>query len=143
MKKLKLLLYWFWQLTWGGIVTWIGAIMTLGLMLVGYKPQRYGPCVYTAVGSNWGGFEMGAFFFCDNSPSDDTKSHEYGHSLQTLILGPLMPFIVSIPSAIRYWYREYLYRVKKIKYSDMPDYDSMWFEGWATKWGQKYNNLFK
>ena len=59
--------------------------------------------------------------------------HESGHGIQNLLFGPLMPFVVSIPSAIRYWYREYLMKVKKIKCWNLPDYDSIWFEGTATK----------
>ena len=49
-----------------------------------------------------------------------------------------MPFLVSIPSAMRYWYREYLVRKKKKLHSELPPYDSIWFEGWATKLGDKY-----
>lgn len=44
-----------------------------------------------------------------------------------------MPFLVAIPSCIRYWYRELLVRSGEKKYADLPDYDSVWFEGWATK----------
>jgi hypothetical protein len=49
-----------------------------------------------------------------------------------------MPFLVAIPSFIRYWYRELLVRSGEKKYADLPDYDSVWFEGWATKLGKKY-----
>lgn len=64
--------------------------------------------------------------------------HEWGHGIQNIILGPLMPFLVAIPSCIRYWYRELLVRSGEKKYADLPDYDSIWFEGWATKLGKKY-----
>lgn len=32
-----------------------------------------------------------------------TRCHETGHLLQQAIFGPFMPFIVSFPSAARYW----------------------------------------
>ena len=34
--------------------------------------------------------------------------HEGGHGIQNIIFGVLMPFLVSIPSFIRYWYRKHL-----------------------------------
>jgi hypothetical protein len=58
--------------------------------------------------------------------------------LQNLIWGPLFPFVIAIPSAIRYWYRELKYYRKGL-YPD-TDYDSIWFEGQATKWGNKVYN---
>ena len=44
-----------------------------------------------------------------------------------------MPFVICIPSAARYWYREYLWHFNKEKYRKLPPYDSIWFEGQATK----------
>ena len=45
-----------------------------------------------------------------------------------------MLFVITIPSVIRYWYRNWaLAQGKKL-----PDYDAIWFEGQATKWGKKY-----
>lgn len=49
-----------------------------------------------------------------------------------------MPFVICIPSATRYWYREYLWKTDKAKYKTLPDYDEIWFEGQATKWGETY-----
>ena len=49
-----------------------------------------------------------------------------------------MPFI-SLASAVRYWYREYLTKIKKMKYSELPDYDDIWFEGTATYLGKHYH----
>ena len=40
-----------------------------------------------------------------------------------------MIFIVMIPSAVRYWYREYIYRKDRERYYKLPDYDAIWFEG--------------
>ena len=56
--------------------------------------------------------------------------------IQNAILGPFMPFVVGIPSAIRYWYRELKYNRK----GKVPptSYDSIWFEGQATRIGVNY-----
>ena len=47
-----------------------------------------------------------------------------------------MPFVVCIPSAVRYWYREFKYHRKKL--TPPTKYDDIWFEGQATKWGSEY-----
>ena len=48
-----------------------------------------------------------------------------------------MPFIVCIPSAIRYWYIGIRDLIGK-PYT--KSYDSIWFEGRATKTGGKFIN---
>ena len=107
MKTLKTIGFWFIQCTWGFIMTFIGAITTLVLIIAGYKPKHIGPVVYIEVGKNWGGFSMGGFFICDTDSDIHTKMHECGHGIQNMIFGPLLPFIVVIPSALRYWLRNF------------------------------------
>ena len=93
--------------TWGIVMTLVGAIATLVAICLGGKPTRYGPTVVTVYGKGWGGASMGMFIIIGEDSDTSTKSHEVGHSLQDLILGPLMPFVVSIPSAFRYWLRNF------------------------------------
>ena len=116
-------------------MTLIGCIVALVLVIAGYKPKRFGWCWYFEVGENWGGLELGAFFLVCKNAGIHVKYHEHGHAIQNCWFGFLMPFIVCIPSAARYWYREYLHSMKGVKYSDMPLYDSIWFEGQATRIG--------
>lgn len=126
------------QATYGIVMNVIGFIVFIILTLAGNKPERFGNTVFVRVGHNWGGVTLGCFIFvCDNAVYSLVR-HEYGHTYQNIIFGPLFPFLVGIPSAIRYWYREYLVRAKKKKYKDLPDYESIWFEGQATKLGKKY-----
>lgn len=47
-----------------------------------------------------------------------------------------MWFVITIPSIIRYWYRELKYNKKGL--TPPTEYDDIWFEGQATKWGYKY-----
>jgi hypothetical protein len=75
---------------------------------------------------------------CDENAGEHTMAHECGHGLQNCIWGPLFPFVIAIPSAVRYWYREFLHKHNKAKYVLLPDYDAIWFEGQATKWGKTY-----
>lgn len=92
--------------TWGIIMTLFGALLMLVMICIGKKPKRHGGAIYVNVGKNWGGLSLGMFFFTDSFDVKGTKDHEFGHSLQNCIWGPLFPFVIGIPSAIRYWLRE-------------------------------------
>ena len=131
-------LFWFLSLTWGFLCTFPGLIFAAVLLLCGHKPQRLGPLVYFRVGKNWGGCEMGVFFLRDTTSSEHVTYHEAGHSIQNLMFGPLMPFIVSIPSFTRYHYRNFVRNFFPEKFKKMPPYDAIWFEGMATRLGKRY-----
>ena len=134
---LKRILFYIISFTWGGIMTAIGLLVLLFTLPFG-KFGTYHGRIYKRIGKNWGGVELGCFFLCDETAGEHTMAHEAGHGLQNCIWGPLFPFVIAIPSAVRYWYREYIYRTNKEKYWKLPDYDAIWFEGQATKWGEKY-----
>lgn len=140
MKILKTVGYVFVSCTWGILMTLFGAIVALGMLVTGHKPKRFHYNIYFEVGSGWGGFEGGIFFFINKNPTLHLRQHEAGHGIQNLILGPLTPFLIGFPSMARYWYREYLVRSGKKKSTELPAYDSIWFEGWATRLGEKYFN---
>lgn len=190
---MKTALYWIVSCTWGIIMTLIGAIITLVLIITGHKPQIFGYSVYFVVGSGWGGVNFGAFFFVAKTSNRlQIKQHEAGHGLQNILFGPLMPFVVAIPSAFRCVLRDCTFTGKKIVAGvvtalvgagglvgvilgflyglaalgvvgllmalyagilalwlyrrEIPqyaggayvDYDAIWFEGCATRWGQKF-----
>lgn len=130
------ILFYFLSLTWGLPLTLAGLIVALVLICTGRKPKRFGLVWYFNVGRNWGGLELGLFFLTDENDSLSTKCHEFGHGIQNCVYGFLMPFLVCIPSAIRYWYRELRYN-RKGK-TPPTSYDSIWFEGQATKWGKTF-----
>lgn len=130
----NIFLYWLIQLTWGIGLTAIGGMVTLLLLLTGYKPNLFGYAVYMEVGKSWGGLNLGGFFFVQKGASTALKQHEYGHSIQNLWLGLLTPFIITLPSAIRYHYRNYRSRKGDI----LPPYNAFWPEQWATDLGEKY-----
>ena len=133
----KRTLFYIISFTWGGIMTAIGLVVLLVTLPFG-KFGIYHGRIYKRIGKNWGGVELGCFFLCDNSADEYILAHESGHGLQNCLWGPLMPFVICIPSAIRYWYREFIWRFNKGKFNKLPDYDAIWFEGQATKWGKKY-----
>lgn len=138
MKILKTILFYLISFTWGLPMTLVGVICSLALLVTGHKPKMFHCFIYFEVGEGWGGFEAGCFFFCSKNSSLHLKQHESGHGIQNLMFGVFMPFIVSIPSCARYWYREWLVRSGRKKYGELPEYDSAWFEGMASKLGEKY-----
>ena len=130
-------LYYFMACTWGIIMTILGCLITIILAIVKiFIPKkiifkRYYWIYSITVGPEWwGGCEMGLMFLRDhNSSVNYINPHEFGHTFQNCLLGPLFPFMVAIPSAIRYWLRKIF--PKKI----WAPYDGAWFEDAATQCG--------
>ncbi len=124
--------------TWGIIMTFVGAVAALFLVVTGHKPKKHGWCYHFEVGKNWGGVNLGIVMITSANPSEHTKNHEHGHALQNCIWGPLMPFAIALPSAVRYHIRNFQQKQgKKLK-----SYDSVWFEMQASIWGDKFMNSF-
>ncbi|MBE6613278.1 MAG: hypothetical protein E7632_12390 [Ruminococcaceae bacterium] len=124
------------SLTWGAPLTLAGALTFAVLMAAGKRPKRFGYCWYIEVGENWGGLEFGLFFLTCKNPSLHLCAHEHGHGLQNILWGPLMPMVITIPSAIRWHWR---HLSEALGHPPKKPYDAIWFEGQATKWGM---NLF-
>ena len=148
MKVLKTIGFWFWSLTWGALMSIPGLIASF-VVIVFFKgkPHKNGLSFIVETGGNWGGLNLGVVSFCGRYSQEDgpcydidwyehTRKHEFGHSLQNLIWGPLMLFVIAIPSFIRYWYQT----IRARKGLPNREYDDIWFEGQATKWGNKVYN---
>lgn len=135
--KMKPWLFYTLSFTWGIVMSLIGCAVSLIMLIIGKKPKRNQYGWYFEIGREWGGCELGCMCLTSSNPSQHTLDHEFGHGIQNCYFGPFMIFI-SLASAARYWYREYQTRVKHIPYSDLPDYDSVWFEGQASQVGTYY-----
>lgn len=138
--KINPLFYYLLSFTWGLPMTFVGSVVASVLVLAGYKPKRYAYSLYFEVGRHWGGVNLGTVFVCQKNASIETKTHEQGHGVQNCYFGPLMPFVVCIPSAIRYWYRCFIEHYNPKKYKSLPGYYSIWFEKQANSLG---NDLIK
>jgi hypothetical protein len=132
--KMNPKLYYTLNYTWGIIMTFIGFCVALVVQARGIKPQKHAGATYYQFGDNWGGISFGPYFFCCNQSGEHTKNHEFGHSLQNAIWGPLFPFVIAIPSFIRC--QKFNSNIKK-GIPNKEDYDAIWFEGQATEWGTK------
>jgi len=78
---------------------------------------------------------LGNYIFINSGRKDEEilKAHEYGHSIQSLILGPLYLFIVGVPSITQNILSTitYIFGYKKM-YSN---YYNRFPENWADKLG--------
>jgi hypothetical protein len=133
--KIKPWLFYLLSFTWGIVMTLIGCVASLILLIAGKKPKRNQYGWYFEILENWGGLELGCMCIVNRNPAQYTLDHEFGHAIQHLYMGPLFIFIVAIPSATRYWYQVIM--SKKGKKFPTGWYDSIWFEGGATKTGTK------
>lgn len=137
------LLYRLWQCTWGIIQTLLGFCV----FLMNYKEKHYN--FHGAIITEWKGkssVSLGMFVFVTKKPffADKLKNeytvealsnrlliHEYGHTIQSLILGPLYLFIIGIPSTL--WG---FLGAKKRKEKQIP-YGAFFTEGWANILGER------
>jgi len=77
-------------------------------------------------GSYWDGASLGRYLFC---PGEHMVRHEYGHSLQSLILGPLYLLVIGVPSMV------WNFMKRRDMFSGI-DYYAFFTERWADKLGK-------
>ena len=116
MKKLKTFVFYLLSFTNGLLMSSIGMVVSIVLILTGNKPKFFHNRIYFEVGYNWGGVNLGFVFLVNKYSLEETKQHECGHGIQNMVLGVLMPFVVSIPSAVRYWIFEFAEKGKLFEY---------------------------
>lgn len=132
---MKKIIFWLIQLSWGLLENIIGFLIFIVLIISGNKPKKFHQTVYFEIGKNWGGFNMGFCTVANKNPSKHLLQHEHGHFIQTFYFGPFMIFI-QIASFSRYWLRV----LQRKKGKDLKPYDSIWFEGQATRLGNILEN---
>ena len=149
MKAIKAILYIIWQWTWG----FFQSLMGLCYMLK-YRKCRHGwyHGAYVTYFTGWaGGISLGMFIFVGETTKelDDAymkkynkhytkeiqeavRVHEYGHTVQSLLLGPLYLFVVGIPSII--WAKTP--KFVKMRQETGKKYCDLYCEKWANYCGK-------
>ncbi len=120
---MKRILYILLQCTWGLPQTLAGAV--LFLVFLRSRHFRY----RGAVATQWplaGGVSLGLFIFVSY---ESLCYHEYGHTLQSLMLGPLYLPVVGLPSLV--WAALY----KRSRRARRHAYTSVFPENWAETLG--------
>lgn len=147
MKIIIGILYYTLQWTWGIVQNLIGLFMWL-LQRVVRRTERHGRFRFAAV-TGWnrkGSMGMGMFMFTGKSISQEDirvpkpgtyeehiLSHEYGHTVQSAILGPFYLPVIGVPSFIWCNFRPVAKRWK----SGKKDYEGFYPERWANHLGLK------
>ena len=87
-----------WQALWGLPQTVLGLMLLVGL---GRRRRHYR--YRMAIVTEWGldaGFTSGMFIFVPRACPRSLLVHEYGHTLQSLLLGPLYLLAIALPSLV-------------------------------------------
>lgn len=137
----KAFLFYFVQWTWGLPVNLIGGLCFLYTVVIRKRKwQRFGYAFIAYVPWNAGGLSLGLFIFmkADHKKKEwpyNTRIHEYGHTWQCLLLGPLYYIVVALPSAI--WCNFFVNYRKKNNVS----YYKLYCEAWANSFGQYFTKM--
>lgn len=125
---MKKILYFIWGLP----QNIIGLIMFLSLKHLAVKQEKYNHTTVLFFNKNLGAVSLGIFIFVFSDfgkSTDYVVRHEFGHSLQSIILGPLYLLIIGLPSIIWAGFFDNYRREHKISYYDFYP------ERWANKLG--------
>lgn len=136
LKILKSILFYLWQFTYALAQNIIGLIMLAIYKSKGAKSEWYHNALITYIDKkNFGGVSLGMFIFInakrEGDSLHDTKIHEYGHTVQSLILGPVWLLVIAIPSMI--WCNTP--RFVKMRKEKNVSYYWLYCEGWSNMCG--------
>ena len=136
MKIIKKILFYFWQFTYGLIQNIMGLCILAVYKIKGSKSEWYHNALITYIEKkNFGGVSLGMFIFINKNVEGDRlhdmKIHEYGHTVQTMILGPAWLLIIALPSFI--WCG--LPALVKLRKKKNISYYWLYCEGWANLCG--------
>lgn len=126
---MKKFLFYLIQWTYGIIQNLLGLIVFLLFVLKKHHIYR---CSVITVWNFKNSLSLGMFIFSNDINNLYIIKHEYGHSIQSLILGPFWLLIIGIPSIL--WCSLFSLRIIK-----NIDYYSFYSERWANK--LTYNSL--
>ena len=128
MKTLWRALFVFWQYAWGAPQTLAGLCIWLWGRWHGWPRQRYNGAAVSAWGGD-AGLSLGLFMFVPALEEKRLLRHEYGHCLQSLLLGPLYLPVIAVPSML--WFR--LPALRRRRRQKGISYYAFYTERWADK----------
>ncbi len=140
---MRTFIYRVWQCTWGALQTLLGLVVFF--LHYGDRHFSYHGAIIT-VWKARSSITLGMFVFVTSEPyftekfegqisveelSNRLLVHEYGHTIQSLILGPLYLILIGIPSTLwGFW------GGKKRKEKQIP-YGAFFTEKWANRLGER------
>ena len=131
---MKTVFHWIIQFSWGIVQNVMGLALTAFLRLFRHAAKR--PPFFGAVVTKWrrrGSMALGGYIFLGKNGTEEVLVHEYGHTVQSLILGPFFLPVIGLPSLIWANFRPFRrYRERKQK-----RYTSFYPERWASFAGER------
>ena len=139
MKIFKQIVFYLMQWTWALSQNLVGGIGWL-LLRKKYRWERFNGAVVTYVeAKGFGGVSIGMFIFMNPAHGEgwahDTRIHEFGHCVQSVLLGPLYWLVVALPSVI--WCN--LPPIVRWRKKKDVSYYKLYCEGWANVWGTAWS----
>lgn len=133
-------LYYFLQWTWGIVQNLAGSLVFL--LLTAVNPRRETRSFFGAAVVKWrlrSSMGLGMFIFLSDKAflPQPLMVHEFGHTLQSVILGPLFIPVIGIPSLL--WAA--LPGFEKLRIRKNLSYFSFYCEKWANRLGQRATHL--
>lgn len=136
---MKKILYYLVQFTWALPQNIMGFFLSLKYRK--NKREMFFNSLVSYHKENWGGISLGMFTVINGDRDDEwingSKVHEFGHSIQSLILGPFYFFIIGIPSMI--WCNSKKYN--KLRAEKDLSYFDFYPEKWANYLGSTITGL--
>lgn len=129
------------QWTWGLPVNILGGIpYFICTKILGYKHQKFGYANIVYMPWKQGGLSSGLFIFIRDEKENqewlyNCRIHEYGHTWQCLLLGPLYIIVIGIPSVI------WCHCFAKYREKNNVSYYKLYCESWANAWGEKFSQM--
>lgn len=125
---MKLFFYYLLQWTWGLPQNLVG--LALWLCCKGHPLPKFHGAAVTQWRSS-GSAGIGMFLFLQEDADRELLIHEYGHSLQSIILGPLFLPVVGLPSLL--WAE--LPVARRFRQRHKKSYYWLYCESWANRLG--------
>ncbi len=123
------------QCTWGLLQTLAG--LAVFLRERGQPRFRYHGALVTRWRSAGSSVSLGLFVFVSDALGEREAGpvlvHEYGHTLQSLLLGPLYLPVIGLPS-VAWGFHPRFVRLRRER--SLP-YSAFFTERWASRWGEK------
>ena len=136
MKPWQIAVYRLWQWTWGLPQTLLGLVLAIRYRRC--PRRRVGGTLATFHDGAWGGVSLGMFLFVPGGLQPEREArllaHEYGHTFQSALLGPLYLLAVGVPSFL---WANLPGNVRKRATQGIP-YTSRYPEDWAEALGRKH-----
>lgn len=134
---MKRLLYIVWQYTWGLLQNLAGGTIYAFYRLRGCPHFAYQGALAVIWPVRSGSMSLGRFLFLHESyrPGDRALlAHEYGHTIQSLIVGPLYLFVIGLPSLL--WAGLPVFQRRR--HDRHVSYYSFYPEKWANALGARF-----